>query len=136
MYKAAFDYLVTKFDHEIKPAVDVFKAAQLFLPNKINAQCLDSSSVHSLKDFSFYQDNTLFNHLTAELPLYLSSSVGLGEYVDPLEWLKYYFEQLPHLSAAASTVLVVKPSLAAAECIFIVKVMFWRSTRNHIPRLY
>ena len=63
--KPAFDYFVTKFEHELKPAVDAFKAAQLFLPNKVNDLCPDSSSVDSLKAFPFYQDSTLLDHLKA-----------------------------------------------------------------------
>ena len=108
--KPAFDFFVTKFEHELKPSVDAFKAAQLFLlPNKVNDLCPDSSSVDSLKAFPFYQNSTHLDHLKAELPCYLSSSVDLGEDVDPLDWWKRHSEKLPHWLAAASTVLVVHP---------------------------
>jgi hypothetical protein len=51
--KPAFDYFVLKFRNELKPVVDAFKAAQLFLPHKVNDLRPDSSSVDSLKAFPF-----------------------------------------------------------------------------------
>ena len=116
--KPAFDYFVLKFRNKLKPVVDAFKAAQLFLPHKVNDLRPDSSSVDSLKAFPFYQDNTLLDNLKVELPCYLSSAVDLGQDIDPLDWWKRHSETLPHWSAAASTVLLVQPSSAAAERVF------------------
>jgi hypothetical protein len=95
--KPAFDYFVSKFEHELKPVVDAFKAAQLFWPHKVNDLSPDSSSVDSLKAFPFYQDSTLFNHLKVELPCYLSTSADLGQHVDPLDWWKCQSKTLPRL---------------------------------------
>ena len=116
--KPAFDYFVIKFRNELKPVVDAFKAAQLFLPQKVNDLRPDSSSVDSLKAFPFYQDSTLLDNLKIELPCYLSSSVDLGQDIDPLDWWKRHSETLPHWSAAASTIVLVQPSSAAAERVF------------------
>ena len=116
--KPVFDYFVLKFRNELKPVVDAFKAAQLFLPHKVNYLRPDSSSVDSLKAFPFYQDNTLLDNLKVELPCYLSSAVDLGQDIDPLDWWKRHSETLPHWSAAAATVLLIQPSSAAAERVF------------------
>ena len=116
--KPAFDYFVAKFRHELKNIVDAFKAAQLFLPQKVNDLCPDSSSVDSLKAIPIFQDTNVLDSLKAELPSYLSSAVDLGSDVDPLDWWKRHSTTLPNWSSAASTALLVQPSSAAAERVF------------------
>ena len=48
----------------------------------------------------------------------LTSLSGVDVDFDPLEWWKAHKTDLPHWSAAASDVLLVQPSSAAAERIF------------------
>ena len=102
----------------LKNIVDAFKAAQLFLPQKVNDLCPDSSSVDSLKAIPIFQDTNVLDSLKAELPSYLSSAVDLGSDVDPLDWWKRHSTTLPNWSSAASTALLVQPSSAAAERVF------------------
>ena len=116
--KPAFDYFISKFRHELKPTMDAFKAAQLFLPRKVNDLCPDSSSVDNLKAIPIFQDTNVLDNLKAELPCYLSSAIDLGNDVDPLDWWKRHSTTLPSWSTAAATALLVQPSSAAAERVF------------------
>ena len=107
-----FSYFLTKFQVDLKPAVDAFKAARLFWPQKINDLNPDSEAIDSLRAFPFLQDQVLLSNLKAELPHYLVSTV------DPLDWWSHHTETLPHWSATASLVMLVQPSSAAAERVF------------------
>ena len=71
-------YFFTKFKVDLKPAVDAFKAARLFWPQKINDLNPDSEAIDSLRAFPFLQDQVLLSNLKAKLPHYLASTVDLG----------------------------------------------------------
>lgn len=113
-----FDYFLAKFQHDLKPAVNAFRAARLFWPHKVNDLSPDAGTVDSIKAFPFFQDSALLSNLKAELPHYLASAVGIGQDIDPMDWWSRHAETLPHWSAAASIALLVQPSSAAAERVF------------------
>ena len=76
---------LAKFQHDLKPAVAVFKAARLFFPNKVNDLSPYASSVNSIKAFPFFQDSVLLSNLNTELPCYLTCVADLGQDIDPLD---------------------------------------------------
>ena len=67
-----FEYVRTKFDVELLPAVNAFKSARLFLPGKICHLKPDASSVNSLQAFPFLHVDDTINKLKSELPAYLA----------------------------------------------------------------
>ena len=57
--------------------------------------------------------------LKAELPAYLARVYDLHLEFDPLEWWKQKALVLPRWSSAARKILLVRPSSAAAERVFL-----------------
>ena len=104
--------------------MEAFKAAQLFLPQKVNDLCPDSSSVDNLKAIPIFQDTNVLDNLKAELPCYLSRAVDLGNDIDSLDWWKRHSTTLPSWSTAAAMALLVQPSSAAAEGVFLLLKSF------------
>ena len=109
-------YFFTKFKVDLKPAVDAFKAARLFWPQKINDLNPDSEAIDSLRAFPFLQDQVLLSNLKAELPHYLASTVDLAVNVDPLDWWSHHTETLPYWSATASLVMLFQPQRLQNKC--------------------
>ena len=94
-----------------------FKAARLFLPQKVVELKPDAAAVHSLQAFPFLKASILVN-LKSELPSYLAKAADIDAQTDPLVWWKAHDADLPHWSTAAADILLVQPSSAAAERVF------------------
>ena len=110
-------YFLEKFSQELRGSVAAFKAARLFLPQNVVELNPDAGTVDSLQAFPFFTAPLLAD-LKSELPSYLAKAAGVDADFDPLEWWKAHKTDLPHWSAAASDVLLVQPSSAAAERVF------------------
>ena len=98
-------------------SVAAFKAARLFLPQKVVELKPDAAAVDSLQAFPFFKASVL-GDLKSELPNYLAKAADVHIDLDPLDWWKNHSADLPHWSAAAANVLLVQPSSAAAERVF------------------
>ena len=83
-----------------------FKAACLFLPQKVVELNLDSATVDSLQGFPFFTASVLAD-LKSELPSYLVKAADIDADFDPLEWWKAHTVDLPHWSAAAGDVKIL-----------------------------
>ena len=94
-----------------------FKAARLFLPQKVRELNPDATVVDSLQAFPFFTPSVLAD-LKSELPSYLAKAADVAADFDPLEWWKAHAVDLPNWSSAAGDVLLVQPSSAAAERVF------------------
>ena len=95
-----------------------FKAARLFLPQKVQQMQPDILSVDSLASFPFLNIPSILSALKAELPQYVASTEDLAASYDPLRWWKENESVLPTWATCARKVLVVQPSSAAAERVF------------------
>ena len=115
--RPGLQYFLDKFSQDLRGSVAAFKAARLFLPQKVIELKPDAAAVDSLQAFPFFKESVLAD-LKSELPSYLAKAADIDSGFDPLEWWKTYNVDLPHWSAAAADVLVVQPSSAAAERIF------------------
>jgi hypothetical protein len=108
-----------KFEVELKPIVEIFKYAGFFDSAKIGELKPSSSDIDSLEVFPFLKDS--LELLKRELPLYMAKADGVSQDLDKLEWWKNHQFELPNWSRACKTALLIQPSSAAAERVFISK---------------
>ena len=113
----AYAYFHAKFDNDLKPAMQVFKAARYFCPATTSELKPVASDLDILQSLSFLTSADITN-LKNELPLYLAAVEDLCQSVDPTKWWEMHLEQLPHWANAYKNVILVQPSSAAAERVF------------------
>ena len=116
--KPGLQYFLDKFSQELSGSVAAFKAARLFLPQKVVELKPDATAVDSLQAFPFLNTASILANLKSELPSYLAKAADIDAEIDPLVWWKAHSADLPHWSTAAADILLVQPSSAAAERVF------------------
>lgn len=116
--KGGLDYINAQLSSNLKPAMEVFKCCRLFSLHKVREITHTCSTLdESLSCILFYDDDECAR-LKDELPTYLARVADLDREFDPVEWWKINASTLPHWSMAAQKVILVQPSLAAAERVF------------------
>ena len=103
----------------LKTALDAFKAARLFSPQKINEMKPDFSVVDSLSVFPFLNDPSVIANLKLELRLYVTKTADINSDFCPLEWWKLHSSEIPEWSSAAAKVLLLQPSSACCGMCFL-----------------
>ena len=116
--KPGLQYFLDKFSQELSGSVAAFKAARLFLPQKVVELKPNAAAVDSLQAFPFLNTASILANLKSELPSYLAKAADIDAEIDPLVWWKAHSADLPHWSTAAADILLVQPSSAAAERVF------------------
>ena len=115
--KPGLDYFLTKFNCDLSDSVAAFKAARLFVPQKVTKMRPTANSIDDLAVFTFFNDPALLSQLKSELPEYLVKADDAAD-IAPLEWWDRQEHSLPHWSASVRKVILVQPSSAAAEKVF------------------
>ena len=110
----AYAYFQAKFDNDLKPAMQVFKAARYFSPTTTGELKPVASVLDILHSLSFLD----ITNLKTELPLYLAAVEDISPIVDPTKWWERHKEVLPHWANAFRKVVLLQPSSAAAERVF------------------
>ena len=113
----ALDYFKELLDSTLKEQISVFKAVQVFNPQKVAMLKPDVSHVNALRIIPFFKDDELEKQ-KAELPSYLAKADDISDELDPLEWWKLNATALPYWSNAVKKVLAIQHSSAAAERVF------------------
>ena len=121
-----------KFTEELAGSVAAFKAARLFLPQKVDEMRPDISAVDA---FPFLDDTAVLHDLKQELPTYLAKADDVSMNTEPLPWWKKHAYDLPCRSSAAYKVAFVQPS-AASERVFPSEVLFRATAGLDAARLY
>ena len=106
----AYNYFHLKFNNDLKPVLDAFKAARLFSPSKF-----------CLKAFPFLNSQPTIDGLKSEILTYMAASEDVPRLptdINPVAWWKSYAMELPKWANAFRLVLSVQPSSAAAESLF------------------
>jgi len=80
------DYFLDRFRGDLRSSVTAFKAARLFVPQKITEMQPDASAIDALTAFPFLADATTLHHLKTELPDYLAIAQDVSINMAPLEW--------------------------------------------------
>ena len=119
------DYFLTKFTQDLSDSVAAFKAARLFVPQKVAEMQPKANAVDDLAVFPFFNDRALLSQLKVELPEYLVKAADVAADMAPLEWWTRQEHSLPHWSASVRKIILIQPSSAAAERVFfLLKVSF------------
>ena len=114
----AYSYFRHKFEHDLKPSLDMFKAARLLSPAKFNEMKPTVREIDdSLNLFPFFDASTI-GGLKTELPTYTALAEDVSTSVEPLAWWNGHESQLPNWATACKRVLLLQPSSAAAERVF------------------
>ena len=111
------EYYTTKFTEDLSESVAAFKAACLFVPQKLLDLKPDASAIDALAAFPFL-NTSILNSLKSELPNYLAKATDIASNVTTVDWWRRHQTDLPHWSSAAQLVSLVQPSSAAAERVF------------------
>ena len=90
-----------------------------------------ATDVDALSVFPFLNDLIAMNNLKGELPSYVAKASDVSPEFDILEWWKRNSDGLPHWSLAATKVLVVQPSSAAAERVFSILSNSFTDKQEH-----
>ena len=112
----AYTYFKEKFENDLKPVLDAFKAARFFNPSKVNELKPTATDIDSLESFPFLKQQ--LSDLKLELPQYLAAAEDVSPRADPITWWKSHEDDLPHWGQSVKLVLLVQPSSAAAERVF------------------
>ena len=75
----------------------------------------DATVIESVSIFPF---PAIISDLMAELPTYIAKAEEINSDFCPITWWKSHSPTLPKWSAAASKILLLQPSSAAAERVF------------------
>ena len=119
-----FEYFCDQFAGILSNAVAAFKAAQLFLPQKVLLLQPVASTVDTLCTFPFLDDDNLIDGMRLELATCLAAATGVNpEFnINPLSWWKQQSDsELSNWVNAVSKVVFIQPSSAAAERAFSIR---------------
>ena len=117
----AYDYFHLKFNNDLKPVLDAFKAARLFSPSKFHELKPSAADIHCLKAFPFLNSQPTIDGLKSEIPTYMAASEDvpiLLTDINPVAWWKSHAMELLKWANAFRLVLLLQPSSAAAERVF------------------
>ena len=113
-----FAYFKEKFDGELHPLVNCFKAPRMFSPIKMSEMQVDSLDVDELASFPFLNEPAILTNLKSELHVYVAPVEDISPDIDILQWWKNHQNDLPRWSAAFKSVILVQPSSATSERVF------------------
>ena len=99
----------TKFTEDLSESVAAFKAARLFVPQKLLDLKPDASAIDALAAFPFL-NTSILNSLKSELLDYLANATDIASDVTTVDWWRRHQADLPHWSSAAQLVSLVQPS--------------------------
>ena len=111
-------YFTAQLQQSLKGPLAAFKAARILSPHKVTEMQPVVSDVDQLSSFPFIS-STVLDDLKAELPAYIAKADSVDSKYCVLRWWKSNSADLPHWSALARKVLLVQPSSAAAERVFL-----------------
>ena len=114
----AYNYFKSKFDNDLKPALNCFKAARYFSPSKCSELRPTVADIDSLRMFPFLDSQPMIDGLKAELPAYLAAAEDVSTEIEPVAWWKSHSTELPKWADAFRYIVLVQPSSAAAERVF------------------
>ena len=107
MCTAAYDYFYLKFNNDLKPILDAFKAARLFSPFKFHELKPSATDIAYLKAFPFLSSQEAIDGLKMEIPMYMAASEDVSTEINLIVWWKRHAIELPKWANAFKKVLLV-----------------------------
>ena len=111
-------YFKSKFDHNLRPTPLAFKAAWYFSPSQVCKLRLTANDL-KLNAWHFFPKTWGNQSLKSELPLYFIAAEDASDQVDAVEWWKAHESDLPLWSNAFKLIILMQPSFAAEERVFL-----------------
>ena len=133
--KPGFDYLSPLLNGNLKPPMEVVKAARLFSLQKVTQLQPDATTLDGLQVLPFV-NSTGVGKLKTELPSYLAKVAGVSGEVLALSWWRLNTVTLSMLSSTAWQVLLIQPSSVACESLFPFKELIWQRVTCFTAGLY
>ena len=120
----------------LKASLEIFRGCCLFLSQRVHIMQPNASAIdQELNTIPFLNSQQQLDGLKSELPAYLTRAADTDQQFDILEWWKRNASELPNWSAAAKKILLIQPSSATSESVFIAKKLFWSATGQCPPGL-
>ena len=120
----AYDFFDLKFNNELRPVLDGFKAARLFSLFKLQELKASATDVDCLTAFPFLSSQKTIDGLKMEIPMYMAASEDVSTEIDLITWWKRHAIELPKWAHAFNKVLLVQPSSVAAKKFFSILQRF------------
>ena len=121
----SYDDFYLKFNNDLKPVLNAFKAACLFSPFKFHKFKPSATDIDSLKAYPFLSSQETIDGLKMEIPMYMAAtSEEVSTEIDLIAWWKRHAIEFPKWDNAFKKVLLVQPSSAAAERFFSILQRF------------
>ena len=106
-----YDYFHLKFNNDLKPVLDAFKAARLFSLSKFYELKPSAADIDCLKAFPVLNSQPTIDGLKSDIPTYMAASEDVPRLptdINPVAWWKSHAMELPKWANAFR--LVVQPS--------------------------
>ena len=113
----AYIYFHSKFNNDLKPAMDAFKAARYFSPSKLAELTPAAEDLDVLKSLPFLAPNDL-ESLKSELHIYSAAVEDISTSINPLEWWMSHQDKLPNWAFNFQKVVTIQSASAAVESVF------------------
>ena len=115
---ACIYYFVQKFGNDpiLKVAVSAFKYGRYFNPVRVGDL---GSDIDNLSVFPFLKSDLIIDGLKTELPKYLATVNDISVDINKIDWWRRHAVELPLWASACKSVLLVQPSSATAERVFL-----------------
>ena len=136
MCTACIRLFLLKFNNDLKPVLDAFKAARLFSPFKFHELKPSATDIDCLKAFPFLSSQETIDGLKMEIPMYMAASEDVSTEIDLIAWWKRHAVELPKWANAFKKVLLVQPLSAAAERVFFNFTKIYCATAVVFGRLH
>ena len=123
----AYDYFHLKFNNDLKPVLDAFKAARLFSHSKLHELKPSAANINCLKAFPFLNSQPIIDGLKSEISTYIAASEDVPRLltdINPVAWWKSHAMEHPKWANAFRLELLVQPSSAVAERVFSILQRF------------
>ena len=91
----AYDYFYLKFNNDLKPVLDAFKAARLFSPFKFHELKPSATGIDCLKAFPFLSSQETIDGLKMEIPMNMDTNEDVSTEIDLIAWWKRHAVELP-----------------------------------------
>lgn len=113
------DFFKAKFGDDSKLPLRAFKVMRYFAPARIFEIQPSASDLDSLTAIPFLNYPLVISGLKEELPAYLARATDVSMTTDVAGWWRKNNELLPNWSAAAQKALLMQPSCAVSEKVFL-----------------
>ena len=91
----AYNHFYLKFNNDLKPVLDAFKVARLFLPFKCHELKPIATDIDCLKAFPYLSSQETNDGLKIEISMYMAASEDVSTEINLIAWWKRLAIELP-----------------------------------------